>query len=89
MNKDLLGECRACGQMISKNLSYRGCPKCGELSPHLTEEDERRIKEEQEEKEREEERGEKIEKIVLSVFGIGCALVMLIFFGLFISFCGI
>ena len=38
MNENLLGKCRACGQMISKNLSYHGCPKCGELSPHLTEE---------------------------------------------------
>ena len=44
MNKDLLGKCRACGQMISKNLTYHGCPKCGERSPHLTEEDERRIR---------------------------------------------
>ena len=40
MNEDLLGECRACGQMISKNLTYHGCPKCGERSPHWTEEEE-------------------------------------------------
>ena len=37
MNEDLLGECRACGQMVSKNL-VSGCPHCGEAKPHLTEE---------------------------------------------------
>ena len=54
MNKDLLGKCRVCGQMISKNLATdvyghsKGCPHCGETRPHSTEEDERRIKEERE-----------------------------------------
>ena len=49
MNEDLLGKCRACGQIVSKNL-VNGCPHCGEAEPHLTEEDERRIREEQEER---------------------------------------
>ena len=57
MNKDLLGKCRACGQMISKNLikhvggfvSNLGCPHCGEASPHWTKEDEiRQLYEERE-----------------------------------------
>jgi len=40
MNEELLAPCRACGQIVSKNLV--------EAEPHLTEEDERRRREEQE-----------------------------------------
>ena len=47
MNEELLAPCRACGQIVSKNL-VEGCPYCGEAEPHLTEEDERRRREEQE-----------------------------------------
>ena len=37
MNEDLIGNCRACGQIVSKNL-VKGCPHCGESEPHLTKE---------------------------------------------------
>lgn len=63
MKEDLLGNCRACGQLVSKNLAKRrsymrvsesvGCPHCGEADPHLTEEVLKKIKEEQEERQRE------------------------------------
>ena len=60
MNEELLALCRACGKMISKNLvstdTHRGsyhratirsgsCPNCGEVAPHLTQEDIERIRE--------------------------------------------
>ena len=62
MNENLLSPCRACGKMISKNLvsidTHRGsdqhttirsgsCPNCGEVSPHLTQEDIERIREQE------------------------------------------
>ena len=62
MNENLLSPCRACGKMISKNLvsadTHRGsdqhttirsgsCPNCGEVAPHLTQEDIERIREQE------------------------------------------
>ena len=46
MNEGMLSPCRACGQMISKNLGTGkgSCPHCGEADPHATEEElERRV----------------------------------------------
>jgi len=72
MNEDLLSPCRACGQMISKNLtttvrhmgSYHratiqsgSCPHCGEVEPHVTEE-ELVIREEKQREKEEEQREE-------------------------------
>ena len=48
MNEDLLGKCRACGQVISKDLLYDACPKCGQREPHLTAEVKKRRMEEHE-----------------------------------------
>tara|TARA_B100000809_G_C14892618_1_gene443238 strand:- start:85 stop:522 length:438 start_codon:yes stop_codon:yes gene_type:complete len=57
MNEDLLGKCRACGQIVSKNL-VNGCPHCGEADPHLTEEESENLDNYQEQEREKEERKE-------------------------------
>ena len=87
MNENLLGKCRACGQIVSKNL-VNGCPHCGEAEPHLTEEVMRRRTEEQErEKEDTKEEGKKVAKR----FQIGCLILIvlgIIFYFLFQAWLG-